>query len=107
MAIASVGPGLVMPGIQPWSESALSAPTSSSSAATVLASSSASAQPAASAAPSTLGQDSYGAASTPPASSTSSGVVQAKSFLSNIWDMFFGPLLNGLWGLVSSIFHGL
>ncbi len=91
MAMVTAGPAFQLPQVLPWNPPQIEASGPSAQAASG----------------SSLGQDSYGAASVAPAASTSSGVVTVKSVFSNLWDQFLGPLLGGLWNAISSIFHGL
>ncbi len=94
MAMVTAGPAFQTPQALPWTPPQVQ-------------SSSPSAPSAAAASGSSLGQDTYGAASVAPATSASSSVVSVKSVLSNLWSQFLGPLLGGLWNAISSIFQGL
>jgi len=37
---------------------------------------------------------------------TANGTVTTKSFFSNLWDQFIGPLFKGVWGFISGLFGG-
>ncbi len=42
----------------------------------------------------------------PAAPAPAGAPIQAKSFFSNLWDQFIGPVVKGVWNFISGLFGG-
>ncbi|MBM3269862.1 MAG: hypothetical protein FJZ01_19695 [Candidatus Sericytochromatia bacterium] len=100
MPLVEVGPGYVSPTTGGYSAPGAAAPAPAAPA------------PAAPALPA-LPRDNFNGLPAPsapvlaPAPTAPAGApVQAKSFFSNLWDQFIGPLVKGVWNFISGLFGG-